>query len=100
MIDTDAGKRWRLYPLAEFHWRTWDDASVVLEARSGQIHACDPLAAAVMACLEEAPASIGDIAAMLANDLQVPSDAEFESTIAEIVHHFQIDGWVEPIMRP
>jgi PqqD family protein of HPr-rel-A system len=95
-----ATEAWRIHPLTELHWRTWDETSVVLEAHSGQIHECAPLAAAVMACLEEAPMSVSHMAAALAADLQVPSDAEFEASIAEIVQHFQGLGWVEPIMHP
>ena len=89
---------WALRPLVELHWRDWGADSVVLEARSAEVHQFDALAAAVMSCLEERPCRIPEIAAKLADDLQQPADEDFVGLIAEMVEHFQALGWVESII--
>jgi PqqD family protein of HPr-rel-A system len=90
--------RWRVRDAVELLWRDWGDDSVVLEARSAQIFHFDPVASAVMACLEQAPADIAAIAAALAADLDSESDDAFRHTVGEIVAHFHELGWVEPII--
>lgn len=85
--------------IVDLHWRDWGETSVVLESRSGQIHECDPLSAAVMACVEDNPASAAEIARVLASDVTLEADVEFEQQVADILQHFLQLGWIEPLSR-
>jgi PqqD family protein of HPr-rel-A system len=89
---------WRLNPLIELHWRDWGDDSVVLEARSGQLFQFDPLRAAMMACFEEGPRLVAEVADALAADLGSTADDEFRETVANAVQEFHRLGWLEPII--
>lgn len=89
---------WRVNPVVEFHWRTWDDESVVLEARSGQIFRLDALGAALMACLEDAPATEEQLVATLAADLGTEPDPPLRESVAAMLAAFRQFGWIEPII--
>lgn len=87
-------QRWAVSPLARLTWRSWDGDYVAFESRSGQLAEFSVLAAAAMACLEEAPRTADELAAMLAADLGQRADAEFVEAVGHTVEQFRRLGWV------
>jgi hypothetical protein len=85
-------------PIIELHWRDWGGDSVALEASSGQIFRFDPLAAAVMACFEEAPRYFEDVMREVGSDLGAGPDPMLRETVHAIVEEFRRLGWLESIM--
>ena len=89
---------WRVRPLVSLVWHEWPEGSVAFDEVSGQIVEFDPLAAAVMACIEAEPVGTSAIAEMLAADLTQPCDDEFRAVIVGIVEQFHRLGWVDSII--
>ena len=90
--------RWRVSPLARLSWRSWGEDYVAFESRSGELAEFDVLAAAAMACLEERPRTLSELAEELAADLGQQADAQFSDAVDGIVRQFRRLGWVEEIM--
>ncbi|MBN8507432.1 MAG: HPr-rel-A system PqqD family peptide chaperone [Burkholderiales bacterium] len=91
--------RWAASPLADLAWRSWGDDYVAFESRSGQLVELSVLGAATMACLEERPGTIAELAEALAADLGQAVDAEFLAAVEQTVLQFRRLGWVEAIIH-
>lgn len=99
MAEPATEVRWALRPLIDLSWHDWaGEGSVAFDNLSGQIVECDVLGAALMACLESAPASVAELADSLASDLGQSPDDEFRAAVATNVEQFRLLGWVDPII--
>jgi len=92
--------RWRLNPLVSIDWRVIDDSCVAFEAVSGETAEFDALHAAAMACFDDGPASLAEVTAALARDLQVPADEVLAALAEEAVQQFLSRGWLERLDSP
>lgn len=92
-------QRWTVNPRVCLSWRSWDGDYVAFESCSGQLAEFGVLAAAAMACLEEAPQmpkTTVELAEMLASDLGQSADEEFVEAVDHTVQQFLRLGWVMP----
>lgn len=87
---------WRCNPTIQLHWRDWGSDSIAFEAVSGHTIQFEPLAAAAMACFEERPLSLAELAAELAGDLGGAADDDFTAALREIAEQFVRLGWLLP----
>ena len=92
--------RWRLNPLVSVDWRVIDGSCVAFVAVSGETAEFDPLHAAAMACFDAGPASLADVTAALAQDLQQPADDALRALADEAVQQFLSRGWLERLDSP
>ena len=88
---------WCVAPIQRLHWREWGGDSVVYDELSGHTHQFSPLAAAVMAWLEEQPCSLAQLTDAIAGDLQRPPDADLRQAVADAVEQFRELDWIEPL---
>ena len=93
-VPVAQAQRWAVNPLARLSWRSWDGNYVAFEARSGQLAEFDVLAAAALACLEDAARTAEELADILASDLGQRADAEFLEAVGRTVEQFRRLGWV------
>lgn len=88
--------RWRPRSPLDLHWRDWGGDSVVYDAADGQTHQFSPLAAAVMAWLEERPLSVAELTAALAAELGAAADdGALRQAVAAAVEQFGQRAWIE-----
>lgn len=88
---------WRLLPIRRLHWREWGGDSVVYDELSGQTHQFSPLAAAIIAWLEERPYSTAQLTSAIAGELRLPPDADLQQAIADALEQFRELAWIEPL---
>lgn len=88
---------WRLQPTRRLHWREWGGDSVVYDESTGETHQFSPLAAAVMAWLEERPHSAAELTAAIANDLGSAVDEQLLAAVAAALEQFVEIDWIEPL---
>lgn len=91
---------WRLRRHASLRWRDWGGDSVVFERRSGQTYQFAPLAAAVLASLEESPQRQSTLVHLIAGDLGCPVDEDLLQAVVTSLHRLQAIGWIEPASPP
>lgn len=91
-------QRWRVNPTVQLHWRDWGDASVAFEAISGETHLFDPLAAAVMACIEGGETSREALVATLAGDLELTDNHTLSVAVCEVLDRLKKLGWITPVL--
>lgn len=87
---------WRLNPLVSLHWRDWGGDAIVYEASSGQTHQFDRLTAAVVARLEQQPASVEGLRQYLADAVDDTEQAQLPEALEAIVGRLVILGWLQP----
>ncbi len=89
---------WHKSPRHALHWAEWGADSVVYDGWSGRTHQFPPLAAAVMACFEEQPCTLPDLAAQLGlqDTPDLPLDDEVRLALRSVVNQFCDLGWIEP----
>ncbi len=56
---------WKIVSSAELRWQVWEDQSVVYHSASGDTHLLASLAAGALRCLEEEPATVEQLLALL-----------------------------------
>jgi len=83
--DSDNEDQWWVPRADTLAWRTWDEEIVLFDDRSDETHHFDIATAAVFEMLVAKPASMRDVAAMLADRLQVQTDGELVGMVHEIV---------------
>lgn len=93
---TPAPARWQLNPRIRLHWRDWGHDSVAFESLSGTTHQFDPLAAAVLAWIENAPQSTRTLAALLAQDAGIADAQPLHEGIAATLEMLDRLGWIVP----
>lgn len=81
----DPDSTWRIACADALEWRSWDEEIILYDERSDETHHFDIATAGVFEALEEKPASVRDLAAVLADKLQVQPDGELVSMVTEIV---------------
>lgn len=83
--------------VGELNWHEIDGDWVVFCHASGALQCVDAVGAALMLCLEDGPASIGELTAQvaLAAGASLPEDSMVG--VAEYVRRWQHDGWLEPV---
>lgn len=91
-----AAAAWALRPLIDLSWAEWGEDSVAFEARSGQMLRFDALTAAVIGCLELAPASVEQICDDLQSDLSGVVRSELHGAVSAILEHVADLGWIHP----
>ena len=93
---------WQKDGRRQLHWRDWGADSVVYDARSGHTLKFPPLAAAAMACFEEAPNSLVGLALTLglADADALTLHVEVEAPLQAVVAHFLELGWTVPVLAP
>jgi PqqD family protein of HPr-rel-A system len=74
---------WTIAAPADFAWRAWDGEVLLYDARSGDVHAFDAAAGAVLIPLFERPMRTDELACAAAAALGVAADAELEALVAE-----------------
>jgi PqqD family protein of HPr-rel-A system len=89
--------KWRLDRRAELHWRHFDGEWVVFEAGSGDTHQLDPLAAAVLMCLESEAQDINELAEIIASELGMPLSADLTARMGQLIEQFTTLGLVEAV---
>ncbi|WP_088283334.1 HPr-rel-A system PqqD family peptide chaperone [Ideonella sp. A 288] len=86
---------WRLNPLVSLQWRDWGGDAVVYEASSGQTHQLDRLTAAVVAHLEQQPASVEALRLDLADAVDGTEQAQLPEALNVIVGRLVVLGWLQ-----
>lgn len=79
--------RWRLAPPGAFEWRQWDDEAVVFVHASGDTHALNAEASALLAALRADPAAARTAAQWLESagyDTATPDDDAAEQLMAQL----------------
>ncbi len=75
-------------PGIELHWRTWDDESVLYEARSGDTHLLDRTTVLILRALADArqPLGAGALTAAIGQDRDLPPNPELRAYCERTVH--------------
>jgi len=81
----DVVDRWWVPCTEALEWHTWDGEIVLYDERSDETHHFDVTTAAVFEMLAAKPASMRELATLLAEKLQVQADDELASMVCEIV---------------
>ena len=91
---------WQVHSQLELHWCDWGEDSVVFDSRSGHTHKFAPLAAAVLACLEEHPCSLADLRRELHLDAEPGSAeaAQIDAALEAAVDQFVALRWVAQVL--
>jgi len=84
-VAFDIDGNWWVHRADALEWRSWDEEVVLYDERSDETHHFDVATAAVFETLAARPASMRELAAVLADKLQVQADAELARMVAEIV---------------
>ena len=87
--EFDRDDQWWVPDAKALAWRTWDDEIVLYDDRSDETHHFNVATAAVFETLAAEPASLRELAAMLADRLQVRADDELIGMVCEIVQILQ-----------
>jgi len=87
---------WRIYPLI---WKSWAEEHLVFNTTSGNTHLLTPTAARALRFLENSPATVGEIAKMIAAGADVDTDDELIDQVAKLVENLDDLGLIEPITR-
>jgi len=80
----------------QLHWRDWGESSVAFESVSGETHLFDPLAAAVMACIEGGETSREALVATLTEDLELTDNHTLSVAVCEVLDRLKKLGWINP----
>jgi PqqD family protein of HPr-rel-A system len=88
---------WRLIEPAGLAWRCWDDEFAVFHSFSGMTHYLDATAGAVFQALLNGPATVGELAAMLADLADLLPDDRAEAMARRVLHRFDDAGLTEPV---
>ena len=92
-----AARKWRLEPLAELHWRHFDEEWVAFEAASGDTHQFDAISAAVLMCLESQPQDLDSLAGAIAAELNLTDSEDLPQRIENLIEQLTGLGLVEPL---
>ena len=84
-VAFDVDGNWWVPRADALEWRSWDEEVVLYDERSDEIHHFDLATAAVFETLAARPASMRELATVLADKLQVQADGELALMLAEIV---------------
>ena len=91
--------KWSIPCPDALEWRSWDEEIALYDERSDEIHYFDVATAAVFETLAVKPASMPELATVLADKLEVQVDGELARMVAEIVrmlHEKQIIAVTSP----
>ena len=81
-------------------WRSWnDDEFVVYHRPSGETHLLNPIAAATLRRLEQVPSSLDELCERIASEFETAEPAEYRSSLADLLDHFDGLGLIRPV-RP
>jgi PqqD family protein of HPr-rel-A system len=93
------GWEWRIPAESQLHWRAWEDDVVLFDARSGETHLLNAVAAEVLKSLAESPADLGTLARRVAIHFDVAPDSGWLSRLKALLARFDEAGLVEPVPR-
>jgi PqqD family protein of HPr-rel-A system len=94
----DCSVRWRAAAAGALTWREWDGETVVFNEETGSTHLLNELAVEILRCLvaTEGGATIGTLAAELADDASSGDNPEWTRAIAEALSDFARVGLAQP----
>jgi PqqD family protein of HPr-rel-A system len=76
--------------------RSWSGEAVAYDPASGSTHYLDSVAAAVLACLGEQPASVASIARSLLSQFDGESEADVLAAVREALAKLRQMGLIQP----
>ncbi len=77
--------------------KSWPDGVVVYHIDSGNTHLLNPTAGQVLAFLTDTPADSTTIARLLAEKIDLESNAELEYNVTSVLNHLDAIGLIEPV---
>jgi PqqD family protein of HPr-rel-A system len=77
------------------HWEDWDEQYAVFDARSGETHLLNTLAALVLRELCNKDLSVRELCEALADQFSLECNEEFLRQVAELITQFHHLGLVE-----
>lgn len=90
----DAPCVFRLVAPEQFHWRSWDEWSVLYQAASGDTHLLNTAAVDLLRTLQQTPASAEQLAAQGTASIQATIDPEQLTTLLTRLTEL---GLIEPV---
>lgn len=86
---------WQLNELASLHWRCWSGEWAVFDVGSGQTHQMDTFTATTLMMLEAGPLDLPALGAQVADELQLPNNAELSSVLINTLEQLVSVGLIE-----
>ena len=94
---SETSVKWAARHSESLLWRDWDDGSAVYDQQSGQTHIFDLLARLVVMELQEAPASVRELADRVSETAGVNPDAALRNQLHTLLGELEDLGLVEVI---
>ena len=91
------GRVWRVDRRTRLHWRRLDDAWLAFDAGSDDTHHFDSVSAAALMCLEAEPLALGQLAATLARELDLPAGEGLATRLESLLAQLSELGLIEPV---
>ena len=86
---------WKMPDHAALHWEGWDEQYAVYDARSGETHLLNTVAALALQELCNKAVSVGELCEELADYLGLACDEQFVQQIEELLLQFHHLGLIE-----
>ena len=91
----NGGGNWRTVAGFHLHWREWGNECLVFQEGAAGTHLLGPLEAAVLRCVESAPAGEAELLAAVSAGLGVPADEELNARIDAVSAQLEVRGLIE-----